>query len=175
MKASSGNPALRIRGTISAPNVPHFRGYQLHRGEIIMNKALFVVASLALVTLSGRAAVAQKPTVAQSTKKAERREEKAEKSEFKMAREQNKRLLKGIKLTAAQKEQVKDIVKKHGEHYKSIEKQERDADKAGQPSEQFMTQLQQMREQEKTDLRAVLTPDQQARFDQNATPKPKKG
>lgn len=70
---------------------------------------------------------------------------------------------------------MKDIVKKHSEHYKSIEKQERDADKAGQPSEQFMTQLQQMRDQEKADLRAVLTPEQQTRFDTNAMPKTKKG
>jgi Spy/CpxP family protein refolding chaperone len=114
-------------------------------------------------------------TVAQSTKKAERREEKAEKSEFKMAREQNKHLLKGIKLTAAQKQQVKDITKKYDAQYKSIEKQERDADKANQPSQQFMTQLQQTRDLEKGELRAVLTPDQQARFDNNATPKPKKG
>jgi Spy/CpxP family protein refolding chaperone len=137
---------------------------------------MFVVASLALVTLGGNAAVAQKPvTVAQATKKAEKREEKAEKSEFKMAKEQNKHLLKGIKLTAAQKQQVKDITKKYDDQYKSIEKQERDADKAKQPSAQFMTQLQQTRDLEKGELRAVLTPDQQARFDSNAMPKPKKG
>ena len=141
-----------------------------------MRRALFVVASLALVTLSGRAAVAQKPmTVAQAAKKAEKREEKAEKSEFKMAREQNKHLLKGVKLTAAQKQQVKDITKKYDAQYKSIEKQERDADKANQPSQQFMTQLQQTRDQEKAELRAVLAADQQARFDSNALPKAKKG
>jgi hypothetical protein len=141
-----------------------------------MSRALFVVASLALVTLSGRAAVAQKPmTVAQAAKKAEKREEKAEKSEFKMAREQNKHLLKGIKLTAVQKQQVKDITKKYDAQYKSIEKQERDADKANQPSQQFMTQLQQTRDQEKAELRAVLAADQQARFDSNALPKAKKG
>lgn len=67
-----------------------------------MRRALFVAASLALVTLGGNAAYGQQPTrVAQSTKKAEKREERAEKAEFKMAREQNKQLLKGIKLTAA--------------------------------------------------------------------------
>ena len=141
-----------------------------------MRRTLVVAASLAIVTLAGNAAFGQQPSqVASATKKAEKREERAEKAEFKMAREQNKYLLKGIKLTAAQKDQIKGIVKKHNEHYKSIEKQERDADKAGQPSEQFMTQLQQMRDLEKADLRAVLTPEQQARFDQNAAPKTKKG
>lgn len=141
-----------------------------------MRKAFIVATSLALVTLGGNAALAQQPVrVAQATKKAEKREEKAEKSEFKMAKEQNKHLLKGIKLTAAQKQQVKDITKKYDAQYKSIEKQERDADKANQPAGQFMTQLQQTRDLEKGELRAALTPDQQARFDSNAMPKPKKG
>jgi hypothetical protein len=140
-----------------------------------MRRSLFVVASLALVTLGGNTAIAQKPvTVAQATKKAEKREEKAEKSEFKMAREQNKHLLKGIKLTAAQKQQVKDINKKYNAQYETLEKQEKDADKAKQPSEQFMTQLQQTRDLEKGELRAVLNADQQTRFDQNAAPKPPK-
>jgi Spy/CpxP family protein refolding chaperone len=144
--------------------------------EDIMRRSLLVVAALALVVLGSHAAAAQKPTtVAQASRKAEKREERAEKSEFKMAREQNKHLLKGIKLTAAQKQQVKDITKKYDDQYKTIEKQEHDADKANQSSAQFMTQLQQTRDLEKGELRAVLTADQQARFDQNAMPKPKKG
>src|SRR5437016_11505739 len=133
-----------------------------------MRRALVVAASLALVTLGGNTAFSQQPTQVASAKKAEKREERGEKSEFKMAKEQNKHLLKGIKLTAAQKQQVKDIVKKYDDQYKSLEKQEKDADKAKQPADQFMTQLQQAREQEKTELRAVLAADQQPRFDQNA-------
>ena len=140
-----------------------------------MRKAFVLAASLAVVTLGSNTASAQQPVQVAQAKKAEKREEKAEKSEFKMAKGQNKHLLKGIKLTAAQKQQVKDINKKYNAQYETLEKQEKDADKAKQPNAQIMTQLQSTRDQEKAELRCVLTPDQQARFDSNAMPKPKKG
>ena len=136
-----------------------------------MRRFHLAVKSLALLTLASGVAFAQGP----SAKKAEKREEKQEHADFKAARSQHKKLLKGIKLTEAQEKQAKAVAQKYEDQYKSLEKQERDADQAKQPSAQFMTQLQQLREQERAELRGILTPDQVARFDANVAGKRKKG
>jgi Spy/CpxP family protein refolding chaperone len=103
---------------------------------------------------------------AKSAQKAEDREEKAAKKEFK---DQPKMLLKGIKLTSAEKKQVKDIEKRYSDQFKALEKDEDTAEKSGTPMTDAVQRIASLRDQERTDLRGALTPAQQARFDKNAT------
>ena len=143
-----------------------------------MRNLVLVAASLALVTIGSTAAYGQGGGFGGRGGRGSRAEkraevgESAESAEFKLSRDQSKHLLKGVKLTGAQKDQVKAITKKYDEQYKSIDRQQRAADPATQPERQFGPQWQAMRELEKGELRAALTPEQQARFDQNAGPPP---
>jgi len=147
-----------------------------------MRRALFLVASLTFVTLGNITTYGQGGGGGFGGRggrgsKAERRAETGEgisSAEFKLSRDQSKHLLKGIKLTGAEKDQVKAITKKYDEQYKSLDRQERAADPATQPERQFGPQWQAMRDLEKGELRAALRPEQQARFDENASPKPRK-
>ena len=148
-----------------------------------MRRALFLVASLLFVTLGSTTAYGQGGGGGGfggrggRGSKAERRAEIGENvssAEFKLSKDQSKHLLKGIKLTGAQKDQVKAITKKYDEQYKSLDRQERAADPGTQPERVFGPQWQAMRDLEKGELRGVLTPEQQAHFDQNAGPPPGK-
>lgn len=148
----------------------------LRRADILPT---YFLLAFALVTLRTAAAFGQgRPGGGYGGgRRAERRAEKGEvesSSEFKVSRDQNKHLLKGIKLTGAQKDQVKLITRKYDEQYKSIDRQQRAADPASQPERTFGPQWQAMRALEKNELRAALTPEQQVRFDQNAGPPPAK-
>ena len=143
-----------------------------------MRRAFVLVASLTAATLGSTTAYAQGGggfggRGGRGGSRAERRAEigeSAASAELKVSRDQSKHLLKGIKLTGAQKDQVKAITKKYEEQYKSLDRQERAADPASQPERTFGPQWQAMRDLEKGELRAALTPEQRARFDQNASP-----
>jgi Spy/CpxP family protein refolding chaperone len=106
--------------------------------------------------------------------KAERSADKTEHSEFKAAHEQ-KLLTKGIRLTPAEKKQVKAIEKKYDAQYRSIRKNEVAADNAARKNgtadsdAAFQAQVSQLQVQERAEIRAVLTPEQQAIFDKNVT------
>jgi hypothetical protein len=101
-------------------------------------------------------------------------EEKTEKREFRDARQQSERLIKHIKLTASERTQATAIRKKYDVQYKALAKQERAADKAGTSDAAIVLQLEQLRAQERAELRGILTADQQVQFDRNGTsPKPK--
>jgi len=106
--------------------------------------------------------------------KAERATEKTERSELNAAHDQ-KHLTKGIRLTSAEKKQLKAIEKKYDAQYRSMRKTEVAADNAarknGTPESDatFQAQLLQLQAQERTDMRAVLKPDQQSIFDSNLT------
>src|SRR5438067_4301939 len=145
-----------------------------------MRKGFLVIASLALVTMGSTAAYGQGGGFGGRGGRGSRAEkraevgESAETADFKLSRDQSKHLLKGIRLTGAQKDQVKAITKKYDEQYKSIDRQQRAADPASQPERHFGPQWQAMRDLEKGELRATLTPEQQTRFDQNAGPQPEK-
>jgi hypothetical protein len=106
--------------------------------------------------------------------KAERLTDKTDRSELKFAHDQ-KLLTKGVRLTPAEKKQIKVIEKKYDADYRNLRKNEVAADKAAKKSgtavsdAAFQTQLSQLQTQERTDMRAVLTSQQQSIFDSNVT------
>jgi Spy/CpxP family protein refolding chaperone len=73
--------------------------------------------------------------------------------------------LEGINLTEAQKASLKDIHKKYGEQLKTL-RQQNQGKAAGQNAD-ARAQFQTVMERERTDIRAVLTPDQRTQFDAN--------
>jgi len=104
--------------------------------------------------------------------KAERATDKTDRAELKFAHEQ-KLVTKGIRLTPAEKKQFKAIEKKYDADYRDLRKKEVAADRAAKKSgtastdAAFQTQLSQLQAQERTDMRAVLTTQQQSIFDSN--------
>jgi Spy/CpxP family protein refolding chaperone len=75
------------------------------------------------------------------------------------------RLLKGIDLTSAQKDQVDALMKSQGEAQKAAMEAMR---ASGQrPDEATMKKMMETREQNQKAIRDVLTPEQQAIFDKN--------
>ena len=109
-----------------------------------------------------------------SADKAERAAEKTERSELGRAHDQ-KLLTKGIKLTSAEKKRIKAIEKKYDADYRDLRRKELAADKAAgkngttESDAAFQAQLSQLKTQERAEMRAVLTPAQQATFDANVT------
>jgi hypothetical protein len=101
-------------------------------------------------------------------------EEKSERRAFASARSQSERLTRRIKLTADEREQLSAIRKSYDKKYKDLEKQDRAADKAGQSETAIMQQLEQLRTQERSEIRELLTATQQRQFDKNAALKSKK-
>jgi hypothetical protein len=119
--------------------------------------------------------------------KSERITDKIERSELNFAHDQ-KLLTKGIRVTSAEKKQLKPIEKKYDADYRDLLQKAKAADRAAkkngtvsgshqglkvlpQPLSDatFQSQLSQLQTQERTDMRAVLTPPQQSIFDSNVT------
>ena len=113
--------------------------------------------------------------------------DKIERSEHNFAREQ-KLLTKGIRLTSAERHQLKAIEKKHDADYRDIlqkaKASERAVRKYGTPGGShegmktlpqphsdavFLSQLAQLQTQERADMRAALTPSHQSIFDSNVS------
>lgn len=109
-----------------------------------------------------------------ATDKTERSADKVERSELKFAHEQ-KLLTKGIKLTLAEKKSLKAIEKKYDAQYRDLRQKELAADKAAKKNgtaesdATFEAQLATLQIQERDQMRAVLTPAQQAVFNSNVT------
>jgi hypothetical protein len=101
-------------------------------------------------------------------KRTEAREDKAERMAIKSARNEPKALLKGIRLSAAERTSVEGIEKKYAGQLKDLEKQEDAAEKSGKPDATFVSKIDALRTQERTELRAALTPAQATQFDKNA-------
>ena len=102
------------------------------------------------------------------SKRTEAREDKAERVAIKSARNEPKALLKGIRLSAAERKSVNDIEKKYEGQLKDLEKQEDAAEKSGKPDETFVSKIDALRTQERAELRGALTPAQATQFDKNA-------
>jgi len=104
--------------------------------------------------------------------KAERATDKTDRAELKFAHDQ-KLVTKGIRLTPAEKKQLKAIEKKYDADYRDLRKKEVAADRAAKKNgtadsdAAFQTQLSQLQAQERTDMRGVLTTQQQSIFDSN--------
>jgi hypothetical protein len=106
--------------------------------------------------------------------KAERSTDKVERSELKFAHDQEL-ATKGIKLTSAEKKQLKAIETKYDKDYRDLRQKEKAADKAAKKNgtvesdATFESQLSQLQTQERAEMRGVLTPQQQSIFDSNVT------
>lgn len=87
------------------------------------------------------------------------------------ARDQSSHLLKGVKLTAAERRQVKEIDKKYDAQLKAVRKDEKAADKAGgvDGDAAYQQKVAALAAQERADVRAVLPAAQQARYDANVS------
>ena len=113
-------------------------------------------------------------TADQTARNADKVTDKTDRAELKFAHDQ-KLLTKGIRLTPAEKKQIKAIEKKYDADYRNLRKNEVAADKAAKKSgtaesdAAFQTQLSQLQTQERTDMRAVLSSQQQSIFDSNVT------
>ncbi len=101
-----------------------------------------------------------------AAREAAKADAKAENRLEKQVREEPKHLLKGIKLTHAQKRQIHEIDKQYEEQLKTIVKEDQAADKAHAPTSDLAA-VTALRDQERAALRALLTPEQQAKFDAN--------
>jgi hypothetical protein len=107
-------------------------------------------------------------------RKADRTTDKTERSELKFAHDQ-KLLTKGIRLTSAEKTQMKPIEKKYAADYRDLRKKEVADDKAAKKNgttttdAAFQSQLSQLQTQERADMRGVLTVQQQSIFDSNVS------
>jgi hypothetical protein len=113
-------------------------------------------------------------TAKKAAAKAERAADQTERAEFNAAHDQ-KLLTKGIRLTPGEKKQLKAIEKKYDAQYRSIRKNEVAADKAARKNgtadsdASFEAQLSQLQTQERAEMRAALTTQQQSIFDGNVT------
>ena len=124
------------------------------------------------VAKSGK--MAKAPSAKAEGKAADKAEDRAEKAAKKEFKSQPHELLKGIKLTSTEKKQVEDIEKRYNDQFKALEKQEDQAEKSGTPMSDATQRIAALRDQERNDLRGVLTPAQQAQFDKNASAPPKR-
>jgi hypothetical protein len=122
------------------------------------------------VTTKGTVKSNPKADKGQATAEAARanaREEKAEKSALSAARGEPKSLLKGIKMTEAEKKATGDIEKRYADQFKDLKKSDKAADKAGTPDAAYLAKIDALRLQERAELRAALTPEQQLQYDKN--------
>lgn len=122
------------------------------------------------VTTQGSVKSNPKADKGQATAEAARvdaRDDKVVKSALHAARDQSKSLLKGMKLTKAERTVTHDIEKKYADQYKDLEKADKAAEKAGAPDAALIAKIDALRLQERAELRAALTSQQQATFDNN--------
>jgi len=78
------------------------------------------------------------------------------------------RLMDGITLTDSQKTQVQAIEDKYAPQMQQFRQKMRDARQNGTPMDSASMQaMRDMNKKERDEIRAVLTPDQQSKFDDN--------
>ncbi len=85
------------------------------------------------------------------------------------ARNQSGRLLKGLRLTPAERRQVKEIDKRYDAQFKALRKDEKAGDKRGglDNDAAYSAKVSALAAQERADIRAVLPAAEQARYDAN--------
>ncbi len=102
-------------------------------------------------------------------KTAEKAEDRREKMTLRDAHEQSSHLLKGVKLSSAEREQVKVIDKRYEAQFKALKKDEHAADKSGPSSDAVYEQkIAALAVQERGEIRAVVPAAEQTRFEANA-------
>jgi len=131
-----------------------------------------VAALFAAASTAGAQAKPVQSTARHSRSTAARaaaRENKEETAALHRARTEPRALLKGVKLTKAERTSVADIEKRYSTQLRDLAKQEDAAEKAGTPDAAVVSRIDAIRTQERADLRAALSASQQTRFDKNAS------
>lgn len=99
---------------------------------------------------------------------AERVENRAEHTALREAHVQSSALLRGVRISGAERRQVREIDKRYEAQIRALRKDEKSSDKAGTDNDAAYTaRVAALTTQERADIRAVLTPAQQVRFDAN--------
>ena len=160
---------------VAAPSIVSAQGKATHPAPpTVMGKSAPVRQDNRAEKVADKAADKSALTAKKAAAKAERATDKTERSEFNAAHDQ-KLLTKGIRLTSAEKKQLKTIQKKYDAQYRTIRKNEVAADNAARKNgttesdAAFEAQLTSLQSQERTDMRGVLTSQQQSIFDSNVT------
>ena len=112
-----------------------------------------------------------------AAKAMEKREDKAEKAldrtehkALNAARHDGKTSKRGIRLTSAERAPIRAIDKKYDAQLRALEAQDRADEKAGKPDNTaLVARINAIRDQERAEIRAILTPAQQTEFDRNIT------
>jgi Ni/Co efflux regulator RcnB len=126
-------------------------------------------------TAAKTAVMKDQQTESKAQKKADKAAANAEHKAFDKATSAHKKWLSGVKLTATEKTQAKAIETKYSTQLATMKKDHLAAEKAGTETDVGLAaKVQAVADQEKAELRAVLTADQQTKFDANAAPKPAK-
>lgn len=102
-------------------------------------------------------------------KREARAEDRSEHMALRDARNQSAHVLKGVRLTAAERRQVHAIDKKYDDQLKALRKDEKAADKAGgiDNDAAYEQKIAALAAQERADIRAAIPASQQARYDAN--------
>jgi len=160
---------------IATPSLAVAQGKATHPAPpVVMGKSAPVRQDNRADKIADKAERKADRTADQTARNADKAADKTQRSELKFAHDQ-KLLTKGIRLTPAEKKQLKAIEKKYDADYRDLRKKEVAADKAAKKNGTadsdvaFQTQLSQEQTQERADMRAVLTTQQQSIFDSNVT------
>lgn len=114
--------------------------------------------------VAGRAAKRQD----KMAKHAAKAEDRAEHNALREAHQQSTWLVKGAKLSGDERRQVRAIDKKYEAQIRALRKEEKAADKMGADNDAaYNARVTALTTQERAEIRAVLSPTQQARFDAN--------
>ena len=158
---------------IVAPSLAVAQGKAPHPAPpVVMGKSAPVRRDNRADKIADKAERKADRTADQTARNADKAADKTERSELMFAHDQ-KHVMKGIRLTSAEKKQIKTIEKKYDADYRSLRQKELAADKAAKKNGTaesdvtFESQLSQLQTQERSDMRAVLTPQQQSVFDSN--------
>ena len=123
-------------------------------------------------------ATAESKRVEARERKAENTAEKTAASErrraLKVARNEPKALIRGIKLSKEEREKYRAVQKQHTGDFEALEKEAEAAEKAGTPDASILAKIEEARTRERAELRATLSPQAQAQFDKNAAAYPPK-
>jgi len=160
---------------IATPSLAVAQGKATHPAPpVVMGKSAPVRQDNRADKIADKAERKADRTADQTARNADKVTDRTDRAELKFAHDQ-KLLTKGIRLTPAEKKQFKAIEKKYDADYRDLHKKEVAADKAAKKNGTadsdvaFQTQLSQLQTQERADMRAVLTTQQQSIFDSNVT------
>jgi Spy/CpxP family protein refolding chaperone len=160
---------------IAAPSLAVAQGKAPHPAPpVVMGKSAPVRQDNRADKIADKAERKADRTTDKTARNADKAADKTERSELKFAHDQ-KLVTKGIRLTSAQKTQLKAIEKKSDADYRSLHQNQIAADKAAKKNgttesdATIESQLLQLQTQERSDMRSVLTPQQQSIFDSNVT------